>query len=62
MPISVLNQMRRDCIELLDEERIKIKDRKFKKNRLKYQPNRVNKQKNLIQFLRLELKLRTWSN
>ncbi len=62
MPISVLNQMRRDCIELLDGERIKIKDRKFKKNILKYQPNRVNKQKNLIQFLRLELKSKIWSN
>ncbi|NMS90901.1 U32 family peptidase [Clostridioides difficile] len=58
MPISVLNQMRRDCIELLDEERIKIKDRKFKKNRLKYQPNRVTKQQkfNTVPKVRVKVK------
>ncbi len=58
MPISVLNQMRRDCIELLDEERIKIKDRKFKKNRLKYQPNRVNKQKKLDTVPKIRVKVK----
>ncbi len=58
MPISVLNQMRRDCIELLDEERIKIKDRKFKKNRLKYQPNRVNKQKKLDTAPKIRVKVK----
>ncbi|HGM3506801.1 TPA: DUF3656 domain-containing protein [Clostridioides difficile] len=58
MPISVLNQMRRDCIELLDEERIKIKDRKFKKNRLKYQPDRVNKQKKLNTVPKIRVKVK----
>lgn len=58
MPISVLNQMRRDCIELLDEERIKIKDRKFKKNRLKYQPDRVNKQKKINTFPKIRVKVK----
>ncbi|HBF4994923.1 TPA: U32 family peptidase [Clostridioides difficile] len=58
MPISVLNQMRRDCIELLDEERIKIKDRKFKNNRLKYQPNRVNKQKKLDTVPKIRVKVK----
>ena len=28
LPISLLNQMRRDCIELLDKERVSIKNRK----------------------------------
>ncbi|MCC0627850.1 MULTISPECIES: DUF3656 domain-containing protein [unclassified Clostridioides] len=58
MPISVLNQMRRDCIELLDEERIKIKDRKFKKNRLKYQPVRTNKQKELNTVPKIRVKVK----
>ncbi|VIF66874.1 protease [Clostridioides difficile] len=58
MPISVLNQMRRDCIELLDGERIKIKDRKFKKNILKYQPNRVNKQKKLNTVPKIRVKVK----
>ena len=30
LPISLLNQMRRDCIELLDKERVSIKNRKYK--------------------------------
>ncbi|EQF26676.1 peptidase U32 family protein [Clostridioides difficile CD160] len=58
MPISMLNQMRRDCIELLDKERIKIKDRKFKNNRLKYQPNRVNKQKKLNTAPKIRVKVK----
>lgn len=58
MPISMLNQMRRDCIELLDKERIKIKDRKFKNNRLKYQPNRVSKQKKLNTVPKIRVKVK----
>ncbi|MCC0692048.1 MULTISPECIES: U32 family peptidase [Clostridioides] len=58
MPISVLNQMRRDCIELLDQERIKIKGRKFKENRLKYQPDRVNKQKKLNTVPKIRVKVK----
>ena len=58
MPISVLNQMRRDCIELLDQERIKIQGRKFKENRLKYQPDRVNKQKKLNTVPKIRVKVK----
>ena len=35
--------MRRDCIEFLDEERIKIKNRNHKNKILKYNPTKVNR-------------------
>ena len=38
LPISILNQMRRDCIELLNEERIKIKNRNYKSEKIAYNP------------------------
>ena len=38
LPISILNQMRRDCIELLNEERIKIKNRNYKSEKIAYKP------------------------
>ena len=41
LPISILNQMRRDCIELLDEEIVKIKNRKYKDKIIKYLPNKT---------------------
>ncbi len=41
LPISLLNQMRRDCIELLNEERISIKNRKYKNKTIKYKPVQV---------------------
>lgn len=58
MPISMLNQMRRDCIEILDEERIKIKDRKFKESKLKYRPVKINRHKefNTVPKLRVKVK------
>ena len=43
LPVSILNQMRRDCIEFLDEERIKIKNRNHKNKILKYNPTKVNR-------------------
>lgn len=43
LPVSVLNQMRRDCIELLDEERVKIKNRNHKNKLVKYNPNKVSR-------------------
>ncbi|WP_195940544.1 DUF3656 domain-containing U32 family peptidase [Romboutsia sp. 1001713B170131_170501_G6] len=43
LPISILNQMRRDCIELLDKERVKIKNRDFKNRRLSYNPIKFNR-------------------
>ncbi|MGL5312767.1 MAG: DUF3656 domain-containing U32 family peptidase [Peptostreptococcaceae bacterium] len=43
LPISILNQMRRDCIELLDEERAKIQNRKYKNKVVKYNPTKVSR-------------------
>ncbi len=43
LPISILNQMRRDCIELLDEERVKIKNRNYKNKFIKYSPEKVSR-------------------
>ncbi len=43
LPISILNQMRRDCIELLDKERVKIKNRNYKNKKVKYNPIKVNR-------------------
>lgn len=58
MPISILNQMRRDCIELLDEERIKIKDRKFKESKLKYRPIKINRHKEFDAAPKLRIKVK----
>lgn len=41
LPISILNQMRRDAIDKLSEERVKIKDRGYKQNKLEYNPKKV---------------------
>ena len=45
LPISLLNQMRRDCIELLNKERISIKNRKYKNKNVKYKPVQYNRNK-----------------
>ena len=45
LPISLLNQMRRDCIELLDKERVSIKNRKYKNKIVKYKPVQYNRNK-----------------
>ena len=45
LPISLLNQMRRDCIEILDKERISIKNRKYKNKIVKYKPVLYNRNK-----------------
>lgn len=42
LPISILNQLRRDAIEKLNEERVKIKGRSFKNKKVKYIPKLVN--------------------
>ncbi|MGL6105001.1 DUF3656 domain-containing U32 family peptidase, partial [Romboutsia sp.] len=44
IPVSILNQMRRDCIELLDEDRIKIKNRNYKNKKVKYSPEKVSRE------------------
>lgn len=38
MPISLINQMRREAIELLDNARIPVKGRMYKDNDIKYSP------------------------
>ena len=45
LPISLLNQMRRDCIELLDKERVSIKNRKYKNKIVNYKPVLYNRNK-----------------
>ena len=45
LPISLLNQMRRDCIELLDKERVSIKNRKYKNKTVKDKPVLYNRNK-----------------
>ena len=45
LPISLLNQMRRDCIELLDKERVSIKNRKYKNKIVNYKPVQYNRNK-----------------
>lgn len=43
LPISILNQLRRDAIEKLDEERVKVKGRSHKNKDIKYIPKIVNR-------------------
>lgn len=47
MPVSILNQMRRDCIEILDQERTKIQDRKFKDKKIVYNLQNIRKHKDV---------------
>ncbi|RDY29272.1 U32 family peptidase, partial [Romboutsia weinsteinii] len=54
LPISVLNQMRRDCIELLDEERIKINGRNYKDKKVAYKPFKISK--NVDEKIRVKVK------
>ncbi|MCC0672021.1 U32 family peptidase [Clostridioides sp. ES-S-0145-01] len=58
IPISILNQMRRDCIELLDEERIRIKERRFKESKLKYKPAKINRHKEFNTTPKLRVKVK----
>lgn len=43
IPISLINQMRRDAIELLNEARVPIKGRSYKNNNIRYSPTLKNK-------------------
>ena len=54
LPISILNQMRRDCIDLLNEERIKIKNRKYKSKKIEYNPSVLKK--NMDKKIRAKVK------
>lgn len=46
MPISLINQMRREAIELLDEARIPVKGRAYKDSNIKYSPKKYAKNTN----------------
>ena len=46
LPISVINQMRRECIDILNEERIPVKNRKYKNEKVMYNPDRAVRPKN----------------
>ena len=54
LPISVINQIRRECIDKLSEERIEIKDRKYKNKKISYNPERAVRQKN--KMIRVKVK------
>ena len=43
MPISLINQMRRDAIDLLDQARIPVKGRAYKQSKISYNPKKQNK-------------------
>ena len=45
LPISVINQMRRECIDILSEERIPVKGRKYKDKNIFYNPQVVKRNK-----------------
>ncbi len=45
LPISVINQMRRECIDILSEERIPVKGRKYKNQKISYNPQVVERNK-----------------
>ncbi len=45
LPISILNQLRRDAIDKLNTERVKIKGRNFKNKDVKYIPKLANRNK-----------------
>lgn len=45
LPISVLNQLRRDAIDKLSNERVIIKNRNFKDSFIKYSPKVIKRKK-----------------
>ena len=46
--------MRRDCIDILSEERIPIKNRKYKNKKVKYNPQSINR--NIEKKIRVKVK------
>ena len=55
MPISLINQMRREAIELLDEARIPVKDRAYKDSKIKYSPKKYAKNINSNSKIRVKI-------
>ncbi|MGL5716661.1 MAG: DUF3656 domain-containing U32 family peptidase [Paraclostridium sp.] len=48
LPISILNQIRRDAIDKLNEERTKIKNRDYKNKAIKYTPLEVRRDDEVV--------------
>lgn len=55
MPISLINQMRREAIELLDEARIPVKGRAYKDSKIKYSPKKYAKDTNSNSKIRVKI-------
>ena len=55
MPISLINQMRREAIELLDEAKIPVKDRAYKDSKIKYSPKKYAKDTNSNSKIRVKI-------
>ena len=55
MAISLINQMRREAIELLDEARIPVKDRAYKDSKIKYSPKKYAKDTNSNSKIRVKI-------
>lgn len=55
MPISLINQMRREAIELLDEARIPVKGRAYKDSKIKYSPKKYAKDINSNSKIRVKI-------
>lgn len=55
MPISLINQMRREAIELLDEARIPVKGRAYKDSKIKYSPKKYTKNTNDNSKIRVKI-------
>ena len=55
MPISLINQMRREAIELLDEARIPVKGRAYTDSKIKYSPKKYAKDTNSNSKIRVKI-------
>ena len=55
MPISLINQMRREAIELLDEARIPVNGRAYKDSKIKYSPKKYAKDTNSNSKIRVKI-------
>ena len=54
LPVSILNNMRRECIELLSEERVKIQNRQYQSKELYYKP--ISEKRNYREELSVKVK------
>ncbi|MDY5212884.1 DUF3656 domain-containing U32 family peptidase [Intestinibacter sp.] len=55
MPISLINQMRREAIDLLDEARIPVKERVYKDSNVKYSPKKYNRNLDIKPKIRVKV-------